>query len=358
MKSVLMLGNANSIHFIRWYGFLKSAGLSVSVLSLTAVEKKNRESYSEETNFYDFSKYSRFKRFIKVVSFLKRHNFDYVNIHYFRFSNALQSFMAKQNYIFTCWGSDILINYRKSAFIKKAVLSLALRKAYAITCDSTSVSNLLIEKADVKADKIKLIFWGVDTAHFKPLPLAERTSLRDSYKLPGDAIVILSIRNLKSNYNIDRIIDWFNRSIVNDKIYLYIKVPPERDQLYLEECKKVAENNRRIIFSEEYTPYEKLNRLYQMADINIHFPQSDATPVSMLEALSCGNSIIASEKIEAYKELSATYNITLTQLDRLSEDMICEIVETKALPPCLNREATLEKHSLDRTVKSIKELFK
>lgn len=356
-KTVLILGNANSIHFRRWYSFLKAADLTVSILTLTTVEEKNRQDYLESDHFYDFSKYNRLTRFFKVIQFIKKHHFDYINVHYLRFSNAVQSFFTAQKFVYTCWGSDILINYQKAGFVKKPILNLALKKAYAITFDSTSIDKILTEQTGVTKDRLKLIYWGVDTALFSPATSEEKKALRKKYNLPEKAIIILSIRGLRTIYNIDKIIKWFNSSISDDSLYLYIKVPPSPDKAYLEECKRLANGNSRIIFDEEFTPYEKLNELYRLADINIHFPQSDATPVTMLEALSCENRIIASSKIAAYKELASRYQIKLTTLNELKEKMVLDNFSSKSDSIKINRDLVQSYHSQSLTIKSLKALF-
>lgn len=357
MKSVLMLGNANSIHFRRWYGFLKAAGLRVTVLSLTPVDETNKEVYSPKEPFYDFSLYSRIVRFWKVILFLRKHRFDYINVHYFRFSNALQSFFCKHRFVYTCWGSDILINYKRAGFCKKIILNHALNKAYAITFDSASVGELLSNSFEKAHNRLKLIYWGVDSNYFSPIDLSEKRALRERFKLPQDAIIILSIRNLRANYNIDKIVEWFNNSISSSNFYLYIKVPPVPDISYLQECKRVAANNQRIVFNEDFTPYEKLNEIYRLADVNIHFPESDATPVTMLEAISSGNIIIASSKIAAYKELASNYEIKLTTLDELTEHAILNSLYSKSDIAKYNRELLLGSHSQVQTIKSLGLLF-
>lgn len=353
MKKILMLGNANSIHFRRWYGFLKAAGVDVTVLSLTFVDETNRKDYSSKEPFYDFSIYNRIVRFWKVVRFLRKNRFDYINVHYFRFSNALQAFFIKQKFVYTCWGSDILINYKKAFFLKKAILNYALNKAYAITFDSASVGDLLSNSLKKIHNRLKLIYWGVDSEYFSPIDSSEKIALREKFKLPQDAIIILSIRNLRVNYNIDKIVEWFNNSISSSKLYLYIKVPPAPDRSYLKECKKLAANNQRIVFNEDFTPYEKLNEIYRLADVNIHFPQSDATPVTMLEALSSGNSIIASSKIDAYKELASNYDIKLTTLEELTEQTILNSLYGTSDKVKHNREFLLRCHSQVQTIKSL-----
>ena len=82
----------------------------------------------------------------------------------------------------------------------------------------------------------------------------------------------------------------------------------------------------------------------------MHFPESDSTPVSMLEGISSGNLIICNEKIDSYKKLAENYKLFLIDLNNLNKDYINKIINENIIK--LNKL-----HEEKITIKNIKALI-
>ena len=367
-KSVLLIGNLNNVHLWRWSLFLQKAGLIVAVSSLTGVNEQQFD-YSRFQNFHVFSvkkkgpifliKLKKVINLFRLIYYINRSPYDYVNILCITFIPAFFSIFIKKKLILTCLGTDILLTYKNCYGFEKFIYHKAFKKSFAITFDADEVKSLIIHKyKHIKKNKLYKIFWGVNTGLFQTISKEGKVKLRKKYGIPEEAIVILSIRNIRPGAQIHSIIEWFNKEINSQNIYLLIRVTSSSDEAYIQICKNYAKNNKKIIFHDKSLSYDRIHTLYNMADIDFHFLKSDATPASILEGMACKNLIFASDIISSYTDLKNIYDITLTKLDSLTEKKIFNILKRKEQITEENRVRVLKFHSESVTIQKLKQLFK
>lgn len=360
---ILIIGYSNSIHFWRWSYFLKKTKLKISILSFIK-NKMNFDEYCDEYIDYSVNKkglikiFELIKNIFKCISYVNRSDYSYINFSYFELYLAFMTFFIKKKIIITCWGSDILLNYKKSNFIKKFLFDKALKKANFITCDSDSIKDLIIKKCKkIDKDKIHIIYWGINGNLFSIPSYKDKIKLRKKYNIPENAIVLLSIRNLTKFYRIKEIIKKFNKCFHDENIYLFIKIPSIIDEKYIKICLKEANQNENIIIYKEKIDHNNINEIYKISDISLHFPISDSTPVSILEGISSGNLIICSEDIDSYKKLAEYYKIFLINLNNLNSSIIYEIINEKDKISNDNKIKLNKLHEEKITIENIRIMF-
>lgn len=362
-NKILITGYSNSIHFWRWAHFLKKANFKINILSFVKNEIKFDKIYEK---YLDYSvKKKGLIKFLKLIInifksiyYINKSNNNYVNLCFLESYLAFIALFIKKKIIITCWGSDILLNYKKSNFIKKYLFDKAFNKASYITCDSDSIKSLIIEKCKrIEKDKINKIYWGINISLFSIPSYKEKNKLRKKYNIPQNAIVLLSIRNLTRQYRILEIIKCFNKNISDKNIFLFIKIPSEIDKNYINECIKEANKNKNIIINKEKIDYKNIREIYKISDISLHFPDSDSTPVSMLESISSGNLIICSDKIDSYKKLSEYYKLFLIDLNELNNDFINKILKGKNKIITDNKIKLNKLHDEKLTINNIRVMF-
>ena len=354
---VLVVGYTNSIHFWKWCYYMKESGFTIDVLSYS---KQNSDylDYSIFNKYHDLSEKNVFLKFLLGIIRINFSGYEYINFQYMRSNWILLSIFSIKKNIFNCWGSDILVDYRNAEYLRKFIFDLALIKSYGIIFDSESVRNVIMEKCSkIDIKKMYLIYWGIDPEKFSFTNDEEKKTLRRKYNIPENSILLLSIRKLSPLYSIKEIINWFKEEIADKNILLYIRIPENSETQYVMECKRSAESNKNILFDGTYIPHSKINELYKIADISLHFPKSDATPVSILEGISCGNIIICDDKIVSYKILNEQYNMILSDLHSLKQNHIIEFLEKKYDIIQSNREKLIKLHSENVTIQSIKRFF-
>jgi len=176
--------------------------------------------------------------------------------------------------ILTTWGSDVLVLPKKNLLFKR-VVKFNLSNADIITSDSLFMSARIRELAPL-AKSIHTINFGMQ--HFPPaLDLSHKQN------------IILSNRLHKSLYNIDKIISGFAKLITNHKYndYKLVIAGDGHETIALKHLVDKLGISSQVEFI-GMVSYIELIQWYKKAKIFISIPQTDATSLSVLEAMGYG----------------------------------------------------------------------
>jgi len=283
--------------------------------------------------------------------------YEVVNVHYLDVYQALIALGCRKTLIVTCMGSDVLQLLAHARGIFRRYLLLVLHNAAAITCNAESVQSVLVASG-VPADKIHRVQWGTDQDDFRPLDGETRRSLRLSYGIPPDAKVFLSARSLTPFYRIHEIIRQFRLADRGSAFVLLVHAGAQVSTGYLQSCRAAAADAQNVIFHLGHLPADRLHELYNVADVSVHFPKSDAAPVSMLESFACGTGVLGDIFVPTYKEVAGRYAITLVDLSLLSHQDLDRALEISARSRELNRRALVTQDSKEVSVRLIERLLK
>lgn len=277
MKKLLLIGT-NTIHT---YNFLNL--VSDYFDSVLVITNEKRKGIDLPVKIVDFrltvkNILSTPKRIKKIIS---EFNPTVVHIHQAN-SVAFFSNLAMRNSdiprVLTTWGSDILILPSKS-FLLKQMVRYNLKKADAITSDSTFMAKE-IGRIQPSSKPVLIANFGIG---IEPPQDIEKEK------------VIYSNRLHKPLYRIDSIIDAFRKLKKND-LYndwkLVIAATGEESEKLKE---KVRSEN---ISSVEFIGWvdAKTNAYwYAKSSFWVSVPYSDATSISLLEAMACGSIPVVSD---------------------------------------------------------------
>ena len=364
---IQVVGTTYSVHFWRWCNYLKKAGFAPSVVSI-----RPREDISGDISYDGFpyrsqndDEISFKKRPIHALECVVKNWFDiifggyaFVNLHQMSFYRALLSLLSPCKTVITCWGSDILVVYKNMTGLKKTIYDLALRKAAVITVDGDSVRQTITDRCSgIDAEKIKMVYWGINTDIFHRVSTDEKASIRASFCIPKDAVVLFSPRTLRPLYRIHEIVDWFATACAGHNVYLVLHSFPLPDEEYSCSVIKKAKDIPNVILHIENSSTEEMARLYQLADLCLHFPESDATPVSMLEGFACGAGVVCNSKIPAYQKLAEKFQINLTDLCCLDYRMLDKMRGNMSGSAVANYEAVAKEFSDGATVLALRAIL-
>ena len=365
---VLVIGDASSVHLFRWAGYLRDVGIDTLVAS---VQKKAGAALDfgdicpirlREAPLSEPKLKGKLRNYLFYLRQVISRDVSVLNFHFLHWNLVFFTTWLWKPFVLTCWGSDVLVSYAQSAGLKKLLYDIVLRKAKIITFDSDSVKELLMARCvGIRGEALQQIFWGVDTNIFRPASVGERESARRQLKLPADAIVISSVRGVSEFYRIHEIIEWFLRQLSNNaneaNIYLLIRVPASSDPRYVERCQQIAGSCDFIVFDFQTSSAIDMPGIYWASDTTLHFPVSDATPVSMLEAFACKCSVVCRDSIAAYNCLSSTYELMLTDLDVLTFQLLIEYLERRQVCAAHNFRHVNTMASRDATLQLLRSVF-
>lgn len=199
----------------------------------------------------------------------------YIHIHQAN-SVAFFTFRAKLSKRFktvlTAWGSDILLVPKMNWLLKKMV-QFNLRKANGLTSDSIFMADEMVRLIGENR-KILIANFGINV---EPIAIEKEN-------------IIYSNRLHKKLYNIDKIIEAFEIFRTEDKSGNAWKLVIAATGEETEQLKKMALNSN---YKNDIEFVGWINKdenafWYSKSKIWISIPDSDATSISLLEAMACG----------------------------------------------------------------------
>lgn len=276
MKKLILVGS-NCVHT---YNYLKLIEKYFDDIVILTNKAKNNFFKNINGNIYylNFS-FKKFFRLSKTFFFIKKLLKDYkpniIHLHQAGTYSFIPLLIVKRfniPVVLTTWGSDILV--LPNRFFYKQMVQFILKKSDIITSDSLYMAYKIKELLGEKKKEIKIINFGVN------LDFCNNNIKKEN--------IIYSNRLHKDNYNIDTIIKMFYEFNKNrdDKFKLIIAGEGELTKYYIDLVKEFNIENEVIFVG--WLDAEKNFYYYNKAKIFISIPKSDATSISLLEAMACG----------------------------------------------------------------------
>jgi len=309
----LLLADGSSPHILKWAKELVKY-FDVYIVSLNGISEELLE-VIDSSNIYVLNEktistggnHKLILKLPKIKKIIKNISPHYLNAHYlssYGFLGALSTgVVPSMKLIQSTWGSDVLVEPFLNS-LRKVVAKYSLSKADYITSDSWYMGDVI---TDLVGEKDITVFpFGFD-----------KIEQSDSKKEK----IIFSNRALKDFYNIDKIIKWFARQ---DSDYRLIIANDGVERENLESLTKKLALESRVQFV-GYLSSTEQEEYYRKATYYVSIPSSDATSVSLLEAMMYGVIPIVSN-IPANREwvLDSVNGIFFDELKALNKLEISE----------------------------------
>lgn len=299
--TLAFLGDANSIHLRRWVSWFARRGHHVHLLvpDAGAVDPGLEPSIE----LHAFEPYTRarlrpvgaWRAARSLRRLLTEVRPDVLHAHYLTLHGWHAWLAGFHPYAVTAWGTDIFVTARATAR-GRLYGRLALGSADLVTGDSGELVRAAV-RAGARNDRTRLVQFGVDTRRFSPGDAPE--SLRQRVRVE-DRRVIFSPRMIAPNYRQTVIVEAL-AALPEDVVAILTEFqarPAERD-LVLRTADRLGVADRlRLVPA---IGHDEMPDFYRLADVVVSVPASDATPVSMLEALATGRPVVASD-LESVRE--------------------------------------------------------
>lgn len=292
---ICYLADASSVHTRKWTGYFvekrhdvhvisfedaKIEGVTVHVLKLPVLIR-NATFPLKVASIY------------RIKMLIKKMEPDILHAHYVTNYGLFGALCNFSPFVITAWGSDILIvpESRLISAIKRYIATYTLKKADSVTCDAEHMKKTM-KRLGVPEEKIKLIYFGIDTRKFSPGQKSEKLKVRlGVYNSP----TIMSLRNLKPVYDVESLVKSVPlvlKEIPESKFIIAGKGPEEERLKELAKSLGVSDSVKFIgfILNDELPEY--LNSM----DVYVSTSLSDAgIAASTAEAMSCGLPVIVTD---------------------------------------------------------------
>lgn len=284
---ILYVADSTSVHTRRWVGCFRDAGHDISIITLGR-KREIIPGIRHLANFEHF--YYGSPSFLPVLlqarRLVRKERPDIVHGHFVHQYGWLAALVGRHPLVITAWGTDILSLPESSRIrIGKYLTQHALKTADLLTATSEHLKREMVGLG-AGADRVHVIFWGVDIDRFRPD--VDATALREDLGIAPDQTVILSNRNQSELYNNDIVVEAMCRVI---RIYPRAVLILQNAGGKLEPQLKALVRELGMTDSVRFLPqfdHVQLPPLYALADVYISAPSWDAGPVSLKEAMACG----------------------------------------------------------------------
>jgi glycosyltransferase involved in cell wall biosynthesis len=282
-----LIGEPNSPHIHRWLEDLYHEGHTIHFIAVNPVARHlpgvEYHDLQPSLNIPHLRLLIELPNLRRVLHEIKP---DILHAHYIGHYGWLAALSGFHPMLLTAWGSDI---YQEKRALARWLTCQSLRRADLITGDSRDLCNALVE-AGATADRVSLVQFGVDLDLFHPG--AETGDLRDKLEL-GDAQVVFCPRRSGPIYHTDTIIRAMPevlRQIPTARFILRDQLGDESQNDYVLSLKQLAMDlgvNYAVRFVGQLSR-DELALCYNLSRALVSVPDTDGSPVSVLEGMACG----------------------------------------------------------------------
>ncbi len=279
MKKLLLVGSS-SIHTFNYLNLIRDLFEEVEVIS-----DGIKEGISEPIHQVNFSLRNPVnvaKTIQHIKKTINRFKPDIIHVHQANSCAWLTLIASKDSgipVIVTAWGSDILLNPDRN-FLFRSLVKVILKKANAFTSDSSFMADKMRALLPEKKLDITIANFGIE----------EGIS-------PGiKEDIVYSNRLHKPLYRIDKIIKAFDKFIEHDryKHWKLIVAATGEETDYLKALTSKLGLTEKVEFVGWLDKIQN-REYYSTAKIYVSIPESDATAISLLEAMAAGCTPVLSD---------------------------------------------------------------
>jgi len=162
----------------------------------------------------------------------------------------------------------------------------------------SKVITELYEKSEIPMDKVEEIPYSVDINKFKPADGESKKIIRNKLSIWREGIIILFVGGINERKGVHLLVDAFikiERSF--PEVRLLIVGPTYKyDQNYINEIKAKIRNaglKDKVILTEK--SIENVDEFMKSSDIFVLPSRQEGFPISIIEAMSCGLTVIGSD---------------------------------------------------------------
>lgn len=297
---------------------------------------------------------------IQVAALQRLHRFDVWNTHIAFPASVIVSaaqYMMRVPHVITCHGGDVMIQpeyghgYRLKPELDKAI-TWALCRASALSAISPAI-RAEYTKMGIPSERIFDIPNGVDVAKFA-VNDAVRQSTRSNLGISPEQKVILTVGNYRRVKGFDIIPSVLKEVLRWRRDIVWILIGSG--------CQHVGEEAERLgmqsyirVIAKKWLPQEKIYEipskdivaLYLASDLYVSTSYMEAFPVVLLEAMSAGLPVIASD-IPAHLSILENYSCGITYPVGNSNELAKFILLLLSRPEKLGEMSRIARHSAER----------
>ncbi len=356
---IALLGYGSSPHIGRLAQTLANRGHQVCMIC------RRDDAGTEPVPGVSYYYFSPTDSYIKKIAAIRVHlnSFkpDILHSHFLSYGGIIGTLTGFHPHLISLWGCDV-INVPQESFLKKMISKVALRGADGWLSVSRHIQEESYLLAGNKLNS-EVAIWGIDTELFKPQ--TDHAAVKEALGLLPDSKYILSPRILQPHYNQNVLLEAFKKLVKQAPNIAIVLIQYNSDKSYEAELLKyIHQHNltKNVVWQKYLTPKELVG-LYSSAEAVVSVPRTDGTPMTVLEAMSCGAITVASDlpSLRDWITHKQTGWLVNQQNPNALYDALNEIINLspaeKLKISAASRQVILEKATIDHCVSIIESCY-
>jgi glycosyltransferase involved in cell wall biosynthesis len=351
---ICYLAAADSIHSYRWINFFASRGHEIQWVSLVPSMEAARHLHPLEITSPAFKPGRVVRAVTEVRRLLRTAPPDILHAHYAGTYGVVAALSGFHPFVLTAWGSDVLMAGRSALagpFVRRA-----LRRADVVTVDARHMADA-VARYGVPGERIRIVFFGTDTAHFRPE--ARDEDLRRRIGTP----IVVSLRSFEPVYDVSTLIrsaPHVVREVPSVKFLMIGRGSQEPALRALAESLSVSAH---VVFPGQL-PAERLPGYLASADVYVSTSLSDAgLAASTAEAMASGLPVVVTDSGENRVWVADGENgfIVPTQAPEMLAERILDLLrrpDVRARWGRANRQIIVERNDYVREMGRMEEIYR
>ena len=321
---ICYIADARTVHAQRWVKYFADRGHEVNLISPTPLG-------DGDIGRAQLHVLKRCPIQVRIVSFpinllstmtqiralVRKIKPDIVHAHYITDCGFWGTLSGFHPLVLSAWGSDVLVDPRKSR-IYRYFVEFALKRADLVTTEGENAIGEMI-RLGTDPNKINLILHGVDTRIFSPKDRSPKEAFR-----VFDSLVVISIRGLKPIYDVETLIKSIPAVLEQMPKVEFIIADDGLQKNYLKDLAMSLDVLDSISFVGQL-PHDQIPSYLAAADVYVSTSLSDTISVSLLEAMTCGLAPVVTDVGDVRKWIEDGENgfvIPVKRPDLLAEKIV------------------------------------
>jgi glycosyltransferase involved in cell wall biosynthesis len=297
----------------------------------------------------------------RIRALIKRIDPDVLHAHYVTNYGLFGALCGFKPFVIAAWGSDVLAvpEMRLISMIKKHIAVFTLKKADVITCDAKHMKEAM-KKLGVPAEKIQLIYFGVDTHKFGPSHKSE--TLKAKLEI-YDSPTVISLRSLEPVYDVETLIKSAPLVLGEIPETKFVIAGTGSEEKKLRELAKSlgVEDNVKFI---GFVRNDDLPQYLNSVDVYVSTSLSDAgIAASTAEAMACGLPVVITDVADNRKWVEDGVNgflVPIKDPKALAEKIIYLLrnEDVRKRFGKINREIIEERNNYYKEMEKMEDIYK
>ncbi len=314
--SIVGVADADYVHTHKWANHFARRGHRLHLVSFAPVSAAGRAALDPAVTLEDWTlPHLHIKRFWvtlaaqrRLRAILSERRADIVHAHFLGHGAWHAALTGHRPLVVSVMGGGDIFgtSWAPTSRRERLLTPFALRRSDLVTCWSHHLARVIRPLMRPGA-RLEILVGGVDTVRFSRR--AEAGELRRALGLEPDSFVVLSPRLFWPTHNIHTIVEAIGRvraSLPRVRLVLV----NHRAEVYPEYQKQVLGLIERLGLSALVrqvpgVPYDEMPLYYSAADCMVSIPNSDGTPMTVMESLACGSPAIVGDLPDYDPELFA-----------------------------------------------------